>query len=190
MIYYIVDIRSDVADACLDEFRNVSDVEVRLDNILKWRANAIVSPANSFGFMDGGIDGIYSEHFGWGVQERLQELIRPRLHGELLVGEWLVVGTEDDRIPNLISAPTMRVPSDIRGTANVYLAMRAVLAACAEMGFESVLIPGLGTGCGRMQPEVAALQMRRAYYDFHNPPTYRRLHEAVIYNNGLVGRKI
>ena len=28
-------------------------------------ADAIVSPANSFGFMDGGIDYCYSEHFGW-----------------------------------------------------------------------------------------------------------------------------
>lgn len=24
-----------------------------------------VSPANSFGFMDGGIDMVYSRHFGW-----------------------------------------------------------------------------------------------------------------------------
>ena len=28
-------------------------------------ADAIVSPANSFGFMDGGIDMVYSRHFGW-----------------------------------------------------------------------------------------------------------------------------
>ena len=28
-------------------------------------ADAIVSPANSFGFMDGGIDMVYSKRFGW-----------------------------------------------------------------------------------------------------------------------------
>jgi protein-tyrosine phosphatase len=36
---------------------------------------AIVSPANSFGFMDGGIDLAYSRHFGWGLQTRLQKLL-------------------------------------------------------------------------------------------------------------------
>ena len=33
---------------------------------------AVVSPANSFGFMDGGLDYKLSERFGWALQERLQ----------------------------------------------------------------------------------------------------------------------
>jgi hypothetical protein len=36
------------------------------------KADAIVSPANSFGFMDGGIDAVYTYQFGAGLQERLQ----------------------------------------------------------------------------------------------------------------------
>ena len=185
MIYRIIDINTEMVDALTDEFEGVPDVEVIHDNILKYEADAIVSPANSFGFMDGGIDMIYSKHFGWGVQERLQEMIRSSRRKELLIGDWRTVETGNARIPNLISAPTMRVPTDIRGTVNVYLAMKAVLMACAEVGFESVLIPGLGT-CGKMPPKIAALQMRRAYADFKNPPNYRQLYEAVIYNNSLV----
>src|SRR4051794_5729557 len=55
----------------------------------------IVSPANSFGFMDGGIDPLYSRHFGWHVQRRLQDAIRTRHHGELLVGSAEIVPTDD-----------------------------------------------------------------------------------------------
>ncbi len=36
--------------------------------------------------MDGGIDLLYSRQFGWGVQKRLQQAIRERHAGELLVG--------------------------------------------------------------------------------------------------------
>lgn len=43
-------------------------VEVRRGSIFDLSCDAVVSPANSFGFMDGGIDMIdmlYSQRFGW-----------------------------------------------------------------------------------------------------------------------------
>src|SRR5690348_11540617 len=64
---------------------------VRRWSILDVQCEAVVSPANSFGFMDGGIDHLYSRHFGWHVQRRLQEAIRGRHHGELLVGQAEIV---------------------------------------------------------------------------------------------------
>ncbi|WP_426736658.1 hypothetical protein [Myxococcus faecalis] len=39
------------------------------------RADAIISPANSFGFMDGGIDAVYTYQLGQQVQDRLRELL-------------------------------------------------------------------------------------------------------------------
>ncbi|QEG22287.1 macro domain-containing protein [Mariniblastus fucicola] len=51
---------------CVD----LSGVEVHRGNILDLNVDAVVSPANSFGFMDGGIDMVYSQHFGWNVQLR------------------------------------------------------------------------------------------------------------------------
>ena len=44
--------------------------------------DAVVSPANSFGFMNGDIEMLHFQHFGWQVQERLQKLIREKHHGE------------------------------------------------------------------------------------------------------------
>ena len=54
---------------------------------LTYPAMQFVSPANSYGFMDGGIDLAYSQFFGWGVREKLQYKILNSHHGELLVGQ-------------------------------------------------------------------------------------------------------
>ena len=125
--------------------------------------------------MDGGMDMLYSLHFGWGVQGRLQALIRERHQGELLVGMAEIVETESPDIPYLISAPTMRVPMILDDdTANPYLAVRAVLLLIQSGTFgsgalegeridgtiETVAFPGLGTGVGRVSFETCAKQMR------------------------------
>ncbi len=150
------------------EFGQYSWVQLIEGDILKQRADAIVSPANSFGCMDGGLDYQLSEFFGWNIQKKLQRRIREKYDGELLVGQAEVVETGKSEIPYMISAPTMRVPMIIQDTVNPYLAMRAVFCAvkeynASEMGIHSVLIPGLGTGVGEVPFEIAARQMRAGY---------------------------
>lgn len=83
-----------LADAWRRFCSDLEGVRVHEGSILEVRCDALVSPANSFGFMDGGIDALYSQRFGWKVQERLQELIRARHHGELLVGAAEIVPTD------------------------------------------------------------------------------------------------
>ncbi len=119
-------VENDLADAWEQHCGDLPDVSVHRGSILDLSVDAVVSPANSFGFMDGGIDHRYSQHFGWEVQDRLQELIRIRHHGELLVGAADIVETGNLRIPFVIAAPTMRVPMILRETVNPYLAARAV----------------------------------------------------------------
>ena len=150
-------------------------------------ADAIVSPANSFGFMDGGIDMAYSLHFGWQMQERLQKLLSEEYDGELPVGEAAVIPAYSPETklapPNLpptknmgqpikflISAPTMRVPTNVDKTVNAYLAFRAVLRAAKQHNKKNpsdpigtILCPGLGTAVGRMPYKMCAVQMRTAY---------------------------
>ena len=43
-------------------------VEVHRGSILDVECDAVVSPANSFGFMDGGIDALYMAYFGSDIQ--------------------------------------------------------------------------------------------------------------------------
>lgn len=151
---------------------DLPNVEVLHGSILESGCNALVSPANSFGFMDGGIDLTYSEHFGWHVQERLQEKIRRDHHGELLVGAAEIVETDDEEIPFVIAAPTMRVPMSLRDSVSPFLAARAALLLVREGSFdsgepisskvESIAFPGLGTGTGRVAPLVCARQVAAA----------------------------
>lgn len=124
------------------------------------RATAVVSPANSFGFMDGGIDYAYSAWLGWHVQERVQREIASLPFGELLVGQALAVETDGEHVPFLIAAPTMRVPKRITDPADVMLATRAAVALALSRGFDSIAIPGMGTGCGGLSPSVAAAAMQ------------------------------
>jgi O-acetyl-ADP-ribose deacetylase (regulator of RNase III) len=151
-------------------------VEVHRGSILQLSCDAVVSPANSFGVMDGGVDMLYSQHFGWHVQERLQNLIRSKHHGELLVGAAEIVETNNLQIPYLIAAPTMRVPMILGNSINPYLAARAALLLIKHGTFaggglmgevvsnfvNSVAFPGLGTGVGRVGPNTCARQVRAA----------------------------
>ena len=124
--------------------------------------DGIVSPANSFGYMDGGIDQAYTDYFGKGVQEKLQLHIDNLPRREMLVGEGVAVVTDHPKFRTVISAPTMRTPEIIRETANVFLAMRAVLRVSLLNAMQTIAVPGLGTGIGKMPPTRCAQQVRTA----------------------------
>jgi len=163
------DINSSVTAAWETEFADASDVEVSCGDIFDVKADAIVSPANSFGYMDGGVDLVYSRFFGWELQTKLQAILAENHFGELPVGQAVMVPTGHPSIPFLVSAPTMRVPASIARTVNVYLAFRAALIAVIEHNanasapIDFLLVPGLGTGVGEVPPERAARQMKIAY---------------------------
>ena len=167
----LVDIAKPLVEAWSKEFEGF-DVEVKQGSIFETPCDAIVSPANSFGFMNGGIDYYLSEELGWHVMTRVQDKIKAEFDGELLVGQSLIVPTDHANFPYLISAPTMRVPMSLATSrvmsANVYLAAKAIFVALKKNPhIKSVAIPGLGTGVGAVQPEDCAHKMRLAYQDFY-----------------------
>ena len=157
-----------VTTSCGDIFSTKSGA-VGANDPIDVRADAIVSPANSFGFMDGGIDAVYTHQFGERLQQRLQQLIAAEHGGELPVGMAVIVPTMHADIPWCISAPTMRVPRDVADTVNAYLAFRAALRAVlahnasGQAPIERVLCPGLGTAIGKMPVGRCARQMRVAW---------------------------
>lgn len=172
----LVDLEPSVVQAWKKAFKRVDCVSVRQGSIFNVPCDAIVSPANSFGFMDAGLDRRIAEFFGPQVRKRLQILVHRKHHGELLVGHAEIVMTDHHEVPYLISAPAMRVPMVLGPeTVNVYLAMRAVLLLIRYGNFEAslpvselvetVAVPGIGTGIAQVPPEVCARQMRRAFDD-------------------------
>ncbi len=166
----LCDRNPDVAQALASHFQNIDGVEVLEGDLLDLDCDAVVSPANSFGYMDGGIDQHIDRFYDGEAQRALLTLIADRFYGELPVGSATVLRMATRRFPYLVVSPTMRVPGDdLGGTIHAYLAMRAALAAILDQNQEgtarigSVAVPGLGTGVGGMEPDESALQMRAAY---------------------------
>jgi O-acetyl-ADP-ribose deacetylase (regulator of RNase III) len=164
-------------------FEGADDVEISEADYFAHPADAMVSPANSFGIMDGGLDLSIRNVLGFTVQKTAQRAIVERHHGELPVGSAEIVSTGDTRWPLLVVAPTMRVPESVAHTLNAYLAFRAVLIACARHAspIASLVCCGLGTGIGGMEPARCAAQMRIALEHARKPariPSFDQIHRV------------
>lgn len=171
----LIGINEKLVQAWEAAFQNIPEVEVIHGSIFDHPRDAIVSPANSFGYMNGGLDFSISKNLGWHIEKDLQKRIREEFYGELLVGQAAAVETNHTDFPYLISAPTMRTPMTILRSPNVYLAMKAVLVLWKDGKLKdgtplrevvkNIAIPGLGAGIGQVPPKVCATQMRIAWDD-------------------------
>lgn len=177
---YLRDINYKVFDAWKIAFNDCEEVNVSHGIICDINADAVVSPANSFGFMDGGIDLFYRNFFGTALENSVREHINNNFYGELIVGQATIVPIGHEIYRYLIVAPTMRVPENVANTVNAYLAFRAALLAVkhfnnGEQKIKSLLCPGLCTTTGRMDANVCARQMRAAYDNYHTFSNYSGL---------------
>ncbi|MEO0853348.1 MAG: macro domain-containing protein, partial [Cyanobacteria bacterium J06648_11] len=160
----LVDVNPAVVDAWRSAFRRFTEVSISHGDILEHAICSVVSPANSYGFMDGGIDAIYTRYFGLRPQTELQEIIARREDQKLPVGSGVLIRTGHDRIPFLISAPTMETPGPVP-KQNAFYAMSAVLNTLTKHKdkLTEVYCPGLCTDVGHVEPEDAATEMAFAY---------------------------
>jgi O-acetyl-ADP-ribose deacetylase (regulator of RNase III) len=149
-------------------------VHVHEGSVLDTDADAVVSPANSFGWMRGGIDAVYAA--AWlSVEQRVRSAVLAFHGGELPVGEAVVVPTGVARPAWLISAPTMRQAGELlpADTVHPFLAARAVFRLWRDGRLEdgrpmrsvvhTIGLPGLGTGVGGVPPQVCARQVAAAW---------------------------
>ena len=160
-------------------FKDLPHVEVvtaRFEDLPHF--DCMVSAANSFGLMDGGVDAAIIDFFGYELMRRVQRRILEEYLGEQSVGTSMIVATGHPKHPFIAHTPTMRVPMDIARTDNVYRAMWAMLLAVrqhnqrSEQRIATVACPGLGTATGRVPYPEAARQMSLAYRNFISPPDY------------------
>ena len=163
MKLHLIDINPELVEAWKVCFHG-EDVDIQCCDILSVAENAIVSPANGYGFMDGGIDRLYTDHFGLRPQTELQEAILKREEGYLPVGASILVSTGDVKVPYLIAAPTMITPGAVPAS-NCFYAMSAVLQAAErnKKHITDVYCPGLGTSTGNVDAKEAANEMAKAY---------------------------
>jgi O-acetyl-ADP-ribose deacetylase (regulator of RNase III) len=161
---HLVDLDADVVEAWREAFAPFPEVAVRRGNLIAMAVHCAVSPANSHGFMDGGIDDAYRHLFGRSIELRVQDAIAALPEALLPVGASLLLRTGHELVPWLVVAPTMESPKAV-GRENAYLAMRATLRAldANPEAAREVWCPGLATGTGRVPPHEAAAEMARAY---------------------------
>jgi len=128
---------------------------------------AIISPANSFGFMDGGIEKVYMDTIPF-VQDRVYNGIRAMGRRTSLGRMHLPVGCclgfqigEPEWSNYFISAPTMFLPGDVSQTQNAYWAMSAArYLAGAMLACRQVHCSLMCTGYGKMSPAISIAQMQ------------------------------
>lgn len=161
---------ADCFEKAFQEFDNVvihKGIFEQIENI-----DCLVSPANSFGLMDGGMDLAITNYFGDQLQKRVQQYIIDEYYGEQPVGTSFVIKTNNEKIKYLAHTPTMRVPKIIKETDNVYRATKSTLIAIEKYHeqINNVAIPAFGAGVGRVHPVDVAYQMTLAFKHFENPP--------------------
>jgi O-acetyl-ADP-ribose deacetylase (regulator of RNase III) len=183
----LIDRSRELVDRWKEQFSDCPVVDAVAGDYFHRPADAMVSPANSFGIMDGGLDLAIRDQLGFSVESKIQQVIVEKHHGELPVGFAEIVATDEPRWRYLISAPTMRVPEPIPFTINAYLAFRAILVAVENFNknfgkreIDSLVCCGLGTGIGKISANKCARQMRAAYQIIKTPsriPSFQGIHE-------------
>lgn len=174
MKFILADTNKKVIDAWNEVDSGFEFVTTHHGSIFDVDCDAIVSPANSFGFMDGGLDRLITNYFGPQIQKKLQEKIQMYHNNELLVGQSEIVETNHSRIKYIIASPTMRVPMILKDTVNVYLAIKGLLNLLrVNSQIKTVALSGMGTGVGQLPPEIFTRQMNQAIID----------HKSLLYPN-------
>ena len=122
-------------------------------DITKFSCDAIVNPANSFGYMGGGVAGAIKRTGGIEIEKEAAS------KAPIDVGR--AVATTAGTLPckYVIHAPTMKKPAMPIDLDNVKLATRAALKLAEELQIKSIAIPGMGTGVGGVSPVDAAQEM-------------------------------
>jgi O-acetyl-ADP-ribose deacetylase (regulator of RNase III) len=98
----LVDPQAELCDAWQAAFQGHPEVEVvngRFEQVLEY--DCLVSAANSFGLMDGGVDLAITNYFGPSLQRRVQQFILDHYNGEQPVGSSFIVETQHPAHPLL-----------------------------------------------------------------------------------------
>lgn len=171
----LTDINTQVVEAWRAAFADTPGIEIRAGSILDEKVDAWVSPTNSRGRMDGGVDAAIKRHLGAGIQLRVQRAIRDRFAGSLPVGSAVCVPSGAVTPEYLISTPTMETSSqNVSETLNVALACAAAFQAIHRQNdekpgsIESVALVGMGARTGRVPARVCANLMWTGYTLFND----------------------
>ena len=119
-------------------------------DITQINCDAIVNPANSFGYMGGGVAGAIKRIGGNEIE---REAISK---APIRIGKAIFTTSGSLPCKFVIHSPTMEKPAMRIGVGNVRLATKAALELGIKLNLKKIAIPGMGTGVGRVPVEDAA----------------------------------
>ncbi len=132
------------------------EITVRQGSLLDVEAQVIVNAANGLGLMGGGVAGVIKRAAGAEVE---LEAVK---HAPIRVGKAVLTSGGKTKFKGIIHAPTMAEPGMRIPVQNVALATKAALTLADQKGFESIAVPGMGTGVGGVAHADAARAMVEA----------------------------
>ena len=165
---------------CISKLKWTGDIKwscCDINNINKDKT-AFMSPANSFLFMDGGIDYQYSRVMFPNVEKELKKKLNILNIKTLLGRNYLPIGSsitvEVDINTILIASPTMFLPHNVSSTNNAYYSFMSTLLAFDKykkynkIDVDTLIVTSLCCGYGKMKPDISAIQIYNAYNDYLN----------------------
>jgi O-acetyl-ADP-ribose deacetylase (regulator of RNase III) len=131
-------------------------------DITEEECDAIVNPANSSGYMGGGVALAIKLKGGKEIEkEAIQK-------APIKVGNAIATKAGKLKCKYVIHSPTMQKPGEKIPLENVKLATRAALRLARKLKIKSIAFPGMGTGVGGVKPEDAAKVMLKEFKKFED----------------------
>jgi len=124
--------------------------------------DAIINPANSFGYMGGGAAGAIKRAGGKEIENEAVN------KAPIVVGEAIATTAGDLPCKYVIHAPTMKRPAMRTNVENIEQATQAALKLAEKLNLRCIAIPGMGTGVGRVPQEKAAKAITTIVKEFEN----------------------
>jgi O-acetyl-ADP-ribose deacetylase (regulator of RNase III) len=163
---------------------SVSVQNAKIDSVLHLcsldRPSAVVTPANSLGYMGGGFDRLILECIGSdkNLEHKIQALLAESHRGYLPISSAKIVDlahiVQGPRFDFLIPAPSMTVPEPIapsHAKQHIFDTIWNALVAAknAPRAISTVIIPAFGTNWGQVHPQVSAASTLAATAIFNWP---------------------
>ena len=133
---------------------------VRKGSITTLNVDAIVNPANSYGFMGGGVAWVIKNVGGQIIED--EAIAQARFH----IGQAILTSGGELVARHVIHSPTMEEPAEKTNLLNIQQAMEAALELADRSGFIKIAFPGMGTGVGGVDKKEAAKTMVAAIQAF------------------------
>lgn len=169
-IIYLLDINKTMTDAWYKYFNGALNVKIVNDYFSNFmnehpEVEGIVSPANSFGLMDGGYDKAIIDYLGKAAQTNVLTILDAVYSGYQPIGTCLSVPFYKYTI---LHTPTMRTPEQIVDKRVIYDCMRSCLLESLKARHDYIVIPAFGGLTGGVPYDEIARLMFLAYTEVYN----------------------